>query len=361
VHEDESGTITNLKRHLAELVEPTIAAHDGRVVKTTGDGILMEFPSAVAAVSCAIEIQRGMMLRNAKTSEDRRIEFRIGINLSDVVVDDADILGDGVNIAARIESIAEANGICVSDDVCRIVRSKIDVELESVGDIVFKSLPKPIKVYRVSLGAQRAARASVENAHSSKLVSAEPLLAVMPFDNLSGDPEQIYFSDGITNDLISNLSRFPEIGVIASHSVFAFKGRQAGIGSIAQELGVRYIVEGSVQRAGDKLRINVQLIDASVDRHLWSDRFQGNLSAVFDMQEEITRKVAVSVVSRVQMAERGRSERKPPDSLEAYDYLLRGYRVWYLWTPQANREARDYFTNARDADPNFARAHSAYS
>lgn len=361
MHEDEAGTITALKDHLGGLIEPAISEHEGRLVKTTGDGVLMEFPSAIAAVSCAIDIQRGMIIRNAKIPAKRRIEFRIGINLSDVVVDDADILGDGVNVAARLESIADANGICVADDVYHIVKNKIDADIDSIGDITLKNLPKPVKAYRVSVAPKKGARVAPDHSQLAKAVTAEPLLAVMPFENLSSDPEQHYFSDGITNDLISNLSRYPELGVIASHSVFTYKGRPTGIAAIAEQLGVRYVVEGNVQRARDTVRINVQLVDAHVDRQLWSERFEGNLTDLFGMQEEISRQIAARVVSRVEMAERGRSLRKPPDSLEAYDYLLRGFRVWYLWTPEANREAQEHFGKALALDPNFARAHSAYS
>ena len=361
MHDDESGTITALKKHLSELIEPVIAEQSGRLVKTTGDGILMEFSSAVAAVAAAIDIQRGMMLRNNQTPEDRRIEFRIGVNLSEIVVDDADILGDGVNVAARLEGLADANGICVSDEIQRIVRNKIDADMENVGEVTLKNLPKPIKVYRISIGSQQTDGAGKDLKPLATTTTAEPLLAVLPFTNLSHDHDQDYFSDGVTNDIISNLSRFPELGVIASHSVFAYKSRPTGIATVAEDLGVRYVVEGNVQRSQKIVRINVQLIDAHADRQLWSDRFQGNPNEIFEMQEEITRAIAARVVSRVGIAERGRSLRKAPDNLEAYDFLLRGFRVWYLWTPEANREAQEFFTKALALDSNYARAHSAYS
>jgi adenylate cyclase len=361
MHEDESGTITALKKHLSELIEPVIAEHSGRLVKTTGDGILVEFSSAVAAVTASIDIQRGMMLRNNQVPEDRRIEFRIGVNLSEIVVDNADILGDGVNVAARLEGLADANGICVSDEIQRIVRNKIDAGIESVGDVSLKNMPKPIKVYRISVASHRTEGAGTDHESLQKTATAQPLLAVLPFANLSQDQDQSYFSDGVTSDIISNLSRFPELGVIASHSVFAYKSRPTGIAAVAEDLGVRYVVEGNVQRSQSIVRINVQLIDAHADRQLWSDRFQGKPNEIFEMQEEITRKIAARVISRVEVAERGRSLRKAPDSLEAYDFLLRGFRVWYLWTPEANREAQDWFAKALALDSNYARAHSAYS
>ena len=307
MHDDESGTINTLKKHLSELIEPVIAEQSGRLVKTTGDGILMEFSSAVSAVTAAIDIQRGMMLRNNQTPEDRRIEFRIGINLSEIVVDDADILGDGVNVAARLEELADANGICVSDEIQRIVRNKIDADIESVGEVSLKNMPRPIKVYRISMEGQHANGAGKDHKPLAKTTTAEPLLAVLPFANLSHDQDQTYFSDGVTNDIISNLSRFPEIGIIASHSVFAYKSRPTGIATVAEDLGVRYVVEGNVQRSQSIVRINVQLIDAHADRQLWSDRFQGDPNEIFEMQEEITRAIAARVVSRVGIAERGRS------------------------------------------------------
>ena len=298
MHDDESGTINTLKKHLSELIEPVIAEQSGRLVKTTGDGILMEFSSAVSAVTAAIDIQRGMMLRNNQTPEDRRIEFRIGINLSEIVVDDADILGDGVNVAARLEGLADANGICVSDEIQRIVRNKIDADIESVGEVSLKNMPRPIKVYRISMEGQHANGAGKDHKPLAKTTTAEPLLAVLPFANLSHDQDQTYFSDGVTNDIISNLSRFPEIGIIASHSVFAYKSRPTGIATVAEDLGVRYVVEGNVQRSQSIVRINVQLIDAHADRQLWSDRFQGNPNEIFEMQEEITRAIAARRLAR---------------------------------------------------------------
>jgi adenylate cyclase len=361
MHDDEGQTITAFKNHMDEVIEPYIGGYNGRLVKTAGDGILIEFTSAVEAVACAIEIQRGMMLRNVDVPKERRIQLRIGINLSDVVVDDAeDILGDGVNVAARLETVAEPNGICVSDEVQRIVKNKVDAELVCVGDIVFKNMPKPVKAFRVLPHDGGGAREAGIDLRTS-IKTAEPMLAVLPFENASGDADQRYFADGVTNDLISNLSRFPAIGVIASHSVFAYKDRAKDIAGISREFGVRYVVEGNVQCIRDVVRINVQLIDAAIDRQLWSERYQGNLRSLFTMQEDITRKVAATVVSRVQIAESSRAMLKPPDSLEAYDFLLRGYRVYYLWTREANREAQELFRKAISADPNFARAHTAYS
>ena len=298
--EDEAGTLAALKAHLKELIEPRIAAHQGRVVKLMGDGILAEFPSVVEAVECAVQIQRGMAERNAATPEDRRIEFRLGINLGDVIVDGDDIHGDGVNLAARLQELAEPGGVYVSAVVHDQTRTKLDLDFQDLGAHAVKNMADPVRVYRVNLGGVaikgvartarprrwRAPAAAViavvaviagweiyrnlfPPAAQDSAVPSAPSIAVLPFDNMSGDPEQVYFSDGITEDLITELSRVSGLLVIARNSAFTYKGRAVKVQQVAQELGVRYVLEGSVRKAGSRIRINAQLIDAGNGFHLW--------------------------------------------------------------------------------------------
>lgn len=356
VSEDEAGTILALKGHLKELIKPEVARHDGRVVKTTGDGLLADFASAIQAVTCALTLQREMERRNATTPEAQRIRFRIGINLAEVVFEDDDVLGEGVNVAARLENLAEAGGICLSDDVYRHVRGKVRNEFEPLGPQVLKGISEPIRVYR-SIASARPEAPLRQRAEVARTLSQIPWVAVLPFDNLSGDPEQGYFSDGITNDLITDLSKFSELAVIASHSVFTYKGKAARIDAVARELGVRYVVEGSVQRSGQSIRINVQLIDATSSVHLWSERYKRPLSALFSIYDEIIDRLVATLVARMEMSERERAMRKPTDSLEAYDHCLRGKELWYRWEREANLAAQNHFRQAMLLDPNFAQAY----
>lgn len=352
---DESGTLAALKTHLRDLIRPEIAGHDGRVVKTTGDGLLAEFGSAVRAVACALRIQRAMQERNAAVPEPRRLQFRIGINLAEVVFEDGDVFGDGVNIAARLESLAAPSGICISDDVYRHVRGKVDAEFESLGPQALKGIAEPLVVYRSRTPHGRGTAAEEEDV--PRPASRVPWVAVLPFDNLSGDPEQGYFSDGITNDLITDLSRFSELAVIASHSVFTYKGKAARIDAVARELGVRYVVEGSVQRSGESVRINVQLIEATSGIHLWSERYKRPLGDLFSLYDEIIDRLVATLVTRVEMSERERALHKPTESLEAYDHVLRGKELWYRWEREANHAAQTHFRKAIELDPNFAQAY----
>jgi TolB-like protein/class 3 adenylate cyclase/Flp pilus assembly protein TadD len=362
ISEDESATLKALRGHLKELIRPEIARHDGRVVKTTGDGVLAEFSSAVQAVACALEIQRQMTERNAATPTQQRLEFRIGVNLAEVVFEDGDVFGDGVNVAARLEGLANPNGVCVSDDVYRHVRGKVRSEFEDLGAQALKGIAEPMRVFRTkSLGATGMERRPTRESSRSRSLSQLPWVAVLPFDNLSGDPEQGYFSDGITNDLITDLSKFSELAVIASHSVFTYKGKSARIEDVAQELGVRYVVEGSVQRTGDTVRINVQLIEAATGVHLWSDRYKRPLVDLFTLCDEIIDRLVATLVARVEMSERERAMRKPIESLEAYDHCLRGRELWWLWEENANRAAQEHFRKAIELDPTFPLAYRSLS
>jgi TolB-like protein/class 3 adenylate cyclase/Flp pilus assembly protein TadD len=361
ISEDESGTLKAMKGHLKELIRPEIARHDGRVVKTTGDGVLAEFSSAIQGVTCALEIQRQMTERNAGTPADQRLEFRIGINLAEVVFDDGDVFGDGVNVAARLENMSNPNGVCISDDVYRHVRGKVRSEFEDLGAQRLKGIAEPIRVFRTrSQGAAIEHRPGRDLSRSRSL-SQIPWVAVLPFENLSGDPEQGYFSDGITNDLITDLSKFSELAVIASHSVFTYKGKSARIEEVARELGVRYVVEGSVQRTGDTVRVNVQLIEATTGVHLWSDRYKRPLVDLFVLCDEIIDRLVATLVARVEMSERERALRKPMESLEAYDHCLRGRELWYRWEEDANRAAQDHFRQAIALDPSFSLAYRSLS
>lgn len=361
ISEDESATLKAMKDHLKELIRPEVARHDGRVVKTTGDGVLAEFSSAVQGVTCALEIQRQMIERNAAVPAQQRLEFRIGINLAEVVFEDGDVFGDGVNIAARLEGIAKPNGVCISDDVYRHVRGKVRSEFEDLGAQSLKGIAEPVRVFRTkSVGSAPERRPAKDPTHSRSL-SQIPWVAVLPFDNLSGDPEQGYFSDGITNDLITDLSKFSELAVIASHSVFTYKGKSARIEDVARELGVRYVVEGSVQRSGDTVRINVQLIEAATGVHLWSDRYKRPLVDLFMLCDEIIDGLVATLVARVEMSERERALRKPIESLEAYDHCLRGRELWYQWEESANREAQGHFRQAIALDPTFSLAYRSLS
>lgn len=357
--QDEAGTLATLKGHLRELIEPRVRRHDGRIVKTAGDGLLVEFASAVEAMACAVGIQTEMARRNAGTPEDHRLEYRIGVHLGEVIFDDGDVFGDGVNVAARLEALACPNGIYLSADVYRQVRGKLDAAFEDLGEQKIKNLPEPVRVYRVLPAAGGAA--APEARRSAPSPASGPLVAVLPFENLSADPGRDYFSDGITTDLITDLSRFPDLSVIASHSVFAYKGKPVRIETIARELGVRYVVEGSVQHAGDRVRINAQLIEAAPGRHLWSQRYNRDLQDLFAVQDEIAHSIAATVFRRLEISERDRSLLKSTDNLEAYDHFLRGQAVWYSWTRDSNAEAQAHFRRAIELDPNFARAYGALS
>lgn len=361
MHEDDDGTLAALTAHRRELVEPEIACHDGRLANTAGDSLVAEFSSVVQAVACAVEIQRQMPRRNADVPPERRVQFRIGISLGEIIGRAGDIFGDGVNIAARLQALAKPNEICLSADVYRQVRGKLDVTFEDLGDHAAKNLPEPLHVFRVMPDAAKAEPARGGTPRADLGHVGKRLLAVLPFGNLSGDPGRDYFSDGITNDLITDLSRFPDLAVIASHSVFAYKGKRATIEQIAGELGVRYVVEGSVQHAGNRVRINAQLIDTLTDRHLWSQRYNRDLQDLFAVQDEIAHSIAATVFRRLELLEHEHALRKPTDSLEAYDHFLRGQAVWYGWTSESNAEARTHFRKAIELDPNFARAYGALS
>ncbi len=353
---DEEGTLARLKAHRRELIDPKIKEHRGRVVKTTGDGILMEFPSVVEAVRCAVEVQQGMVERNTDVPEGNRITFRMGINLGDVIIDGDDIHGDGVNVAARLEGLAEPNGICVSRVVRDQVRDKLDLAFEDLGEREVKNIARPVRIFRIagsSIGQPTAL------AKPALALPDKPSLAVLPFTNLSGDLEQDYFADGIVEDIITALSRMRWLFVIARNSSFTYKGRAVDVKEVARELGVRYVLEGSVRKAASRVRIAGQLIDGSTGAHIWADRFDGALDDIFDLQDRVTASVVGAIAPRLEQAEIERAKRKPTESLDAYDCYLRGMASSYRQTREGITEALRMFYRAIELDPDFASAHGA--
>ena len=350
---DEEGTLARLTAHRRELIDPKIAEHRGRIVKTTGDGFLAEFASLVDALRCAVEIQKGMAERNAGQPPDRQIAFRMGLHLGDIIHQEGDIFGDGVNIAARLEALAEPGGICISDDVCRQVRGKIDVAVEDLGERQLKNIAQPVRVLRVRMGTPSAASAP----RPALSLPDKPSIAVLPFQNMSGDPEQDYFADGVVEEIITALSRMRWLFVIARNSSFTYKGRAVDVKLVGRELGVRYVLEGSLRKAGNKVRITGQLIDCATGAHLWADRFDGALEDIFDLQDQVTTSVVGAIAPRLEQAEIERAKRKPTESLDAYNCYLRGIASFHGWTREANQEALGMFKRAIELDPDFASAY----
>jgi TolB-like protein len=346
---DEEGTLARLKAHRSALVDPKVNEHHGRIVKTTGDGLLVEFASVVDAVRCALEVQRGMVERNIDIPQEKRIEFRIGINVGDIISDGSDIFGDGVNVAARLEGLAEPGGIFVSSRVQEDVQGRIDVTFEDAGEQRLKNIARSVRVYRVRMNEAAAKTAPA--------LPDKPSIAVLPFTNMSGDPEQEYFADGMVEDIITALSRFRHLFVIARNSSFTYKGRAVDIKQVGRELGVRYVLEGSVRKAGNHVRISGQLIDALTGAHLWADGFDGTLEGLFDLQDQITASVVGAITPKLEQAEIERAKRKPTESLDAYDYFLRGMASFYQMSKETQSEALRLFHKAIEIDPNFASAH----
>jgi adenylate cyclase len=349
---DEEGTVAAISSLRLKVLDPKIAEYRGRIVKTTGDGLLVEFPSVVDAMRCAVEIQRGMADRNAELPHARRIEFRLGIHQGDIIGEGTDIFGDGVNVAARLERIGEPGGICVSARVHEDTRGRLDIAFEDMGEQHLKNIALPVRTYRVRF--QRRTDCSVQPALA---LPDKPSIAVLPFQNMSGDPEQDYFADGMVEDIITALSRFSELFVIARNSSFVYQGRAVDVKQVGRELGVRYVLEGSVRKAGGRVRITGQLIDAITGAHLWADHFDGALDDVFDLQDEITVSVVGAIAPRLQQAEIERSRRKPTESLDAYDYYLRGMASLYRWSRDATDEALRLSYKAIELDAEFGCAY----
>ncbi|VIO70956.1 adenylate/guanylate cyclase domain-containing protein [Bradyrhizobium ivorense] len=352
---DEEGTHLRLRERLRGLADPKISEHRGKVVKHTGDGVLAEFCSVVDAVRCAIEVQRGMAERNATVPQVKRIEFRIGIHVGDIIVDQNDIFGDGVNIAARLEGIAEPGGICISDDAQRQIRGKIDTACEDMGSQNLKNIAEPMRAWRLRINAGGSAAAPTEPPESMQALALpdKPSIAVLPFENMSGDPEQEYFADGMVEEIITALSRFKWLFVIARNSSFTFKGRAVDIKEVGRKLGVRYVLEGSVRKAAGKVRITGQLIDAVTGAHIWADRFERDLTDVFALQDEMTVAVVSAIQPKLLQTEIDLSARRRPENLTAYDFYLRAMQQYYLMTPEGLAEAIRLAHRALELDPRF--------
>jgi len=352
---NEEGTLAALKTHQRELIDPKIAEHRGRIVKTTGDGALVEFASAVDAVRCAVEIQRAMSERSAAIPEDRRIDFRIGINVGDIIIDEGDVYGDGVNIAARLEGIADRGGICISDDTFRQVRDKIDVGFDDAGERQLKNIERPVRVYRVQLGK------TVQRVERAPASTKRPSIAVLPFQNMSGDPEQEYFADGMVDEIITGLSRIKWLSVVSRNSSYLFKNRPATMKDVAATLGVRYVLEGGVRKSGNRVRITAQLIDAETDAHLWAEQYDRLLEDVFALQDEITMCVVGAIEPSVRKAEIDRIKRQRPDNFTAYDLLLQSQQFVFAGMPAEAAKAITLLEQALKLEPNYSAAHAYLS
>ena len=352
---DEEGTRARLRSLQSELIDPRIAADGGRIVKTTGDGILVEFPSAVDAVRNALAIQTAMPGRDANLPEDRRIAFRVGINVGDVIVEGDDIHGDGVNVAARLEAMCEPGSVYVSGSVFEQVTGKLDAAFDDLGEQKVKNISRPVRVFRVEPVGEPAG-APAATAEILPLPD-KPSIAVLPFENMSGDAEQEYFADGIAEDIITALSRFHWFFVIARNSSFTFKGKAVDVRTVGRELGVRYVLEGSVRKGGNRLRITAQLVEAATGNHLWAEKYDGALEDVFDLQDQITEGVVGAIEPSVRLAEIERARRKRPDSLDAYDLYLRALPHAWVYTEAESEKAIELVESALRIDPGYVTAH----
>ena len=350
---DEEGTLNRLRAIRTEVIEPTIAGYRGRLVKTTGDGFLVEFASVVDAVRCAAEAQQAMASRNAGVAEAERIELRIGIHQGDIVVEDGDILGDGVNVAARLEALAEPGGICVSARVQEDAAGRLDVAFTDLGEQSLKNIARAIRVYRVGPHG-----ASIVPTQAPLPLPAKPSIAVLPFQNMSGDPDQEVFADGMVEDITTALSKLRWFFVIARNSSFAYKGRAVDIKQVGRELGVRYILEGSVRKGGNRLRITAQLVEAETGNHVWAERYDRDIGDIFAVQDEITERVVAAIEPELYAAEHIRSQRKPPESLDAWECIIRALAYVGQSTRAGGEEAEALCRRAIAIAPGYGQAHS---
>ena len=358
MEDDEAGTLNRLKELRRELFVPTTERFGGRIFKVTGDGALAEFPSAVDALNSAVSVQRALADRNARLPENQRIELRVGISLGDVIVEGDDLYGRGVNIAARMESLAEPGGICISGNVYEQVRGAVALTFDDLGEQKVKNITSPVYAYRVHLGSSGVTKPDRQQVSAPPPLSEKPSIAVLPFQNLSGDLDQEYFADGMVEDIITALSRIRWLFVIARNSSFTYKGRAVDVKQVGRELGVRYVLEGSVRKAANRVRITAQLINASTGSHIWADHFDGGLDDIFDLQDQVTASVVGAIAPRLEQAEIERARHKPTENLDAYDYYLRGMASFYRWTNEANEEALKLFYRAIERDPDFALANA---
>jgi adenylate cyclase len=353
--EDEDTTHRTLTEYL-DVISTTIDSHRGKVMHYAGDAALAKFEAVVDAMSAAVAIQNELNTRNQALPEERKVHFRIGVNSGDVIEDRGDMYGDGVNIAARLESLAEPGGICISDAVRTAVGKKLDLQYEFMGEQEVKNILEPVRAYRVVLWKEKAA--VIESVKPALELPDKPSIAVLPFTNMSGDSEQEYFSDGITEDIITELSRFRDLFVIARNSSFVFKNQSVDVAEIGQKLGIRYVVEGSVRKSGKRVRVTAQLIDATTGNHVWGDRYDRELEDIFAVQDEVVRIIASTLVGRVAHAHRNHTQRKPTTNLDAYDWFVQGRELFYNGTPEDNKKACEMFEKAISLDPDYAGAYA---
>ena len=353
--EDEEGTRSKFNDCLNSTVKPVLEEQAGRLVKTMGDGFLVEFSSVLGAVQAALDIQSKWTHRQQGEPQDQRLELRIGIHSGDVMVEGDDIHGDGVNIAARLEGLAKPNGICISAMVCEGVRNKLSVDLSDLGEQPLKNIAEPVHVYRIELEGPAG---TAEDVTSSDAMFRRPTVAVLPFENLSGDPEEDYFADGLTEDIITALSQWRSFPVIARNSTFAYKGTSPDIRKVGEELGARYVIEGSVRKAGNRLRVTAQLINSENGHHVWAERFDRNLSDIFDLQDELSQQIAAIIAPELEFSQGPETRIKAPQNLDAWALVQRGYaQIWALDLDSV-LAARKYFEQAIKLDPDYARAHT---
>jgi adenylate cyclase len=360
MQQDEPGTLATLKSRRSEILQPVVSRHRGRIVKLMGDGVLVEFASAVDAVECSVRLQEAMDTANAGLPEHGRIVLRVGINLGDVIVEGSDIFGDGVNVAARLEALAEPGGVYISGSIYDQVKGRSKLAFEDVGRQALKNMAEPVQIYRVRTGS-----VAEREDHRRKLdilpLPAKPSIAVLPLTNMSGEPEQQYFSDGITEGIITELSRFSSLFVIARNSSFAYRGAAIDVRQVSRELGVRFILEGSVQKSANRLRITAQLIDGTNGSHIWSERYDRGMGDLFEVQDEVARTIVATLVGRLENAEIRSAARKRTDNLPAYDCLLRGIEHLRGYADDDNRRARELFERAISLDPRYALAHAYFA
>jgi len=356
---DEAGTLARLKTVRLELIDPAIAKCKGRIIKTTGDGILVEFQSVTEALRCAVDFQERMARRNRDMSASRALLYRIGINLGDVIVEEDDIFGDGVNVAARLESLAEPGGICISGAVYDQVGDRLAIGYEDLGEQHVKNISRAIRVYKVLPSGQTSEPTTAADEQTSSLVSVrKPSIAVLPFVNMSGDPDQEFFADGLTEDIITELSRFRQLLVISRNAVFVHKGKPIKAQQIAREFGVDYVVEGSVRKAADRVRVTVQLIDGETETHIWAERYDRKLEDIFAIQDEVTSSIAATLFGRIEAARHDQVQRKPTENMAAYEYVLTGKVLHHRSNRESNTEAILMLNRAIELDPNYAHAHA---
>ncbi len=362
---DEDRTLARLRALRSDLIDPTIAVHHGRVVKRTGDGALVEFRSVVDAVRCAIEVQNGMVERNAGLPLERRIEFRVGIHLGDVVEEsDGDLMGDGINIASRLEGVAAPGAICLSEDAYRQVKARLDLLVTDLGHTQLKNIAEPVRIYSLEVGVPGKAKSSPQAepiapvAPGTLALPDKPSIAVLPFTNMSGDPEQEYFADGISEDIITALSKLSQLFVIARNSSFTFKGKNVHIQEVSRKLGVRYVLEGSIRKSGNRVRITSQLVDGQTGGHLWAERFDRDLTDIFAVQDDVTQQIVAALELNLTDGEQKRLATEQTDNLEAYDCFLRGREQWWRHSKAPNILAKELLQRAADLDPGFAPAYA---